>query len=377
MYSAILLAAGVGRRTCINLHKALIPISGYPLWRYSCDVFLADSECAEVIVVVHQGDIEAFQSQIKEGERIKVITGGSTRFASSKLGVEAAREEVVLVHDAARPDINLTILNNIYKQAQRIPCYLARTLSSLIRNYRSEENSESLLEVLTPQGFKKELYLNFVSNLDSSIKEESIRDEMMVFRASKFPVMPIITSEEVYKVTTRQDVRKAEQMLLGETRIGSAYDMHKLVYGRSLILGGVPIESLKGPEAVSDGDVVYHVIAEAIISALRMGDLGTLFPESDERNKNRSSSDFVSITNNLLKNKGGNIQSLEIDVFLEETMLLPYRERMINNIAHLLDISRDIINFKAHHGEGLGAVGRGEAIEAKALMMVKMRKEII
>lgn len=374
MYSAILLAAGIGRRTGFSIHKALIPISGYPLWRYSCDVFLADNECSEVIVVAHPDDVETIKGQIKEGERIQVITGGNTRFASSKCGVTAAKESVVLVHDAARPDINLTILNNIYKQVQRIPCYLARTLTSLIRNYRSEEIENQLLEVLTPQGFKKDLYLNFAANIQES---ETIRDEMMVFRSSRFPVMPIITSDDVFKVTTRSDVKKAEQVLMGEERIGSAYDIHKMVYGRDLILGGIHIDSLKGPNAVSDGDIVYHVIAESIISALRMGDLGTLFPESDERNKNRKSSDYVSITKRLLDNKNGSIISLEIDVFLEDVMLLPYREQMINNIAKLLNINSNIINIKAHHGEGTGAVGRGEAIEAKALMIVKMRKEII
>lgn len=372
LYTAVIVAAGVGHRTGITLHKALIPVLGIPLWRHSLEVFLSDPDCEEALVVAHPDDIETMRRQVKPGERVRIIEGSTTRFGSSARGIAEAHTDIVLVHDAARPLLSLSSVKQVSRTASRIPCYLARPLTSLIRDYRSREISEPLLEVMTPQGFRRDLWQNAIVGMSES---DDIRDEMTVFRSHGLPVMPIITSEDSMKVTTRADLRKVERLLTGDLRFGTAYDIHRLAPARPLVLGGVAIPSACGPVATSDGDIVYHVIAEAIISGLRLGDLGTLFPESDPANQGASSDRFVKEMGDRLASSDGRICSLEVDLFFEEVSIRPYKAEMVQNIARLLGIDGAVINLKAHHGEGIGPVGRREAIEAKALMIINMRKE--
>jgi len=154
-------------------------------------------------------------------------------------------------------------------------------------------------------------------------------------------------------------------------RIGHSHDTHRLVANRKLILGGVEIPYPLGLLGHSDADVVYHVVAEAIIGALGLGDLGTLFPDNDPQYQNISSSYFVTYVADLLMNKGYKVCNIDLTVYLEKPNLKPYKEQMKNNIASLLHISSDLVNVKATRGEGLGYIGRGEGISAEAVILIK------
>ncbi len=154
-------------------------------------------------------------------------------------------------------------------------------------------------------------------------------------------------------------------------RIGHSKDTHRLVENRPLILGGIRIPFEMGLLGHSDADVVLHVVAEAIIGALGLGDLGTFFPDTDKIYKNMESSFFVREALKLMKSKGYSINNIDISVYLEKPILKDYKPLMKANIANLLETSIDNVNVKATRNEGLGFIGRMEGISAEAVVLVK------
>ena len=153
-------------------------------------------------------------------------------------------------------------------------------------------------------------------------------------------------------------------------RIGSGYDSHKLVEGRKLIIGGVDIPFEKGLYGHSDADVLCHAIIDAIIGALGLGDIGTHFPDSDNKWKDASSIDLLSSTLKMVKEKGFEVSWIDSTVIAERPKLLPFIEKMKENISKA-GIPLDLINIKATTNEGMGFTGRGEGIAAQALCLLK------
>lgn len=153
-------------------------------------------------------------------------------------------------------------------------------------------------------------------------------------------------------------------------RIGFGWDIHKLTEGRKFVLGGVQIESEKGSLGHSDGDVVLHALTDAILGVLSLGDIGEHFKDSDEKWKDADSSIFVCKALNLLKEKGYKILNVDITVILEKPKLSPYKEEIRKKIASLLEIEINDVSFKAKTKEGLDEVGKGNAVECFAVVLV-------
>lgn len=154
-------------------------------------------------------------------------------------------------------------------------------------------------------------------------------------------------------------------------RVGLGYDIHPLVKGRRFVLGGVEIPFEKGPLGHSDGDCLFHAIADALLGAAGLGDMGRYFPDDDRRWKDADSSDFLRDVRSRLKGIGLEIQNLDANILLEEPKLAPYLPKMIENIAELLGIDPSRTNLKAKRGEGIDAVGRGEAVAAQVVVLLQ------
>ncbi|MCD4784531.1 MAG: 2-C-methyl-D-erythritol 2,4-cyclodiphosphate synthase [Candidatus Eremiobacteraeota bacterium] len=145
-------------------------------------------------------------------------------------------------------------------------------------------------------------------------------------------------------------------------RIGQGYDVHKLVKGRKLILGGVEIEYEKGLLGHSDADVLVHSIMDAILGAAAMGDIGRHFPDTDERYRGISSIKLLEKVNNLILEKGFTVVNLDATIIAQKPKLAPYIDQMRENIRKTLSIDIDRVSIKATTTEGLGFTGRGEGI---------------
>lgn len=153
-------------------------------------------------------------------------------------------------------------------------------------------------------------------------------------------------------------------------KIGIGYDVHKLVAGRKLILGGVDIPYEKGLEGHSDADVLVHAIADAILGASKLGDIGKFFPDSDPKYKDANSLELLSIVAKTVATKGYRIQDIDSVIVAQEPKMAPYREQMQKNVADALGMAASSVGIKATTTEGLGFEGMGEGISAKAVALL-------
>lgn len=155
-----------------------------------------------------------------------------------------------------------------------------------------------------------------------------------------------------------------------EYRTGIGYDLHRLVPGRKLILGGIEIPFEMGPDGHSDGDVILHALTDALLGAAAMGDIGEHFPASDGRWKDAESAQFLRHARALIEGAGYRTVNVDVVVVLERPKLLPHREAIRRNLCAVLGLPADAVSVKAKTSEGVGPVGMGEAVEAHATALL-------
>ncbi len=154
-------------------------------------------------------------------------------------------------------------------------------------------------------------------------------------------------------------------------RIGIGYDFHRLVDDRKLILGGVEIPAIKGLEGHSDADVVLHAVCDALLGAAGKGDIGQHFPNHDNRYKDISSKELLKAVCSILSKEEWRINNVDVMVILEEPKIEPFKNKMRSSIAEVLKIEDDKVNIKATTTEGIGSLGRGEAVAAQAVALIE------
>lgn len=154
-------------------------------------------------------------------------------------------------------------------------------------------------------------------------------------------------------------------------KIGIGYDIHRLVEERKLYLGGIEIPFVKGLIGYSDGDVVLHAIADAILGALALGDIGGHFPNTDPQYKDIASSEILKKVAELASKNKYAISNVDTVILAEEPKVYPFKDKMIDVLAQILGIKKDRINIKATTNEGVGAIGRGDAIAAYAVVALE------
>jgi len=154
-------------------------------------------------------------------------------------------------------------------------------------------------------------------------------------------------------------------------RIGTGHDVHKLVSGRKLVIGGVTIPFEKGLLGHSDADVLVHSICDALLGAASLGDIGLHFPDTDPKFKDISSIKLLEKTYKMISEKGFNLKNLDCTVFAQEPKISPFREKMQQNIARAMNVNPNCINIKATTTEGLGMFGRGEGMGAMCVVLIE------
>jgi len=156
-------------------------------------------------------------------------------------------------------------------------------------------------------------------------------------------------------------------------RIGLGIDLHRLAPGNRCVLAGLELESPVGPDAHSDGDAVLHALCDAVLGAAGLDDLGTLFPDQAEENRDRPSSEFCERALALIRDKGLRVQSLDVVVETEKPAIKPHRAAMRARISELFDVDPDAVNIKGKSGEKTGAIGRSEALRVTAVALLNSR----
>lgn len=157
-------------------------------------------------------------------------------------------------------------------------------------------------------------------------------------------------------------------------RMGIGYDIHRLIEDRKLFLGGTEIPYVKGLLGYSDGDVLLHAVSDAILGALSMGDIGQHFPNTDPQYKDIRSEVILKRVLDLMTKKNFIIKNVDTTVIAEEPKLYPFKDQMLDNMSKILGLGKESINIKATTNEGVGSLGRGDAIAAYAVVTLEERR---
>ena len=156
-------------------------------------------------------------------------------------------------------------------------------------------------------------------------------------------------------------------------RIGFGYDIHRLAEERKLFMGGVEIPYVKGLLGYSDGDVLLHAIADAILGAMSLGDIGQHFPNTDPQYKDIPSKELIKKVIAIMRGKEFVLKNVDTTILAEEPKLYPFKDKILNELGSILEIGHDSINVKATTNEGVGSIGRGDAIAAYAVVLLEER----
>lgn len=368
MTTAVLLAAGESRRFAGSCppsfrwkSKLLVPLAdGRTVWRRSFDLLVRSPDVERVVVVT---DDEAIRDEAKAAGAM-VVSGGETRAISSLNGVEAAEGETVIVHDAARPFATdlllgrvLAAANNAVAAVPVIPVTdtIKRCAGGLVKETLDRS---TLYRAQTPQAASRTALLSAMR------AHPDATDEASSLERAGHRVQMVEGELTNRKITTFHDL---QGVLRVEQRTGLGYDVHRLVAGRPLVLGGVQVPFDKGLEGHSDADVVIHAATDALLGAAALGDIGTHFPNTDPTWRDASSSLFLRRAVSLVRSEGFELVNLDVTLLAEAPKIAPFVMAMRDNMASILEVESGRLSIKATTHERLGALGRGEGIAAFAI----------
>ena len=376
---ALIPAAGRGERLGRGANKVFATVAGKPILAHTLSVFESCDDVGEIVLVVAEREVETARdlagrfgfSKVRE-----VVTGGPHRQDSVRRGLEEVTSNVVAIHDGARPMVTCSMISaSIEKAREAGACIVAVPVVDTIKSADADEtvtgtlDRTDLVSVQTPQTFRTDLirfayeraYADGVYATDDAALVERLQEKVFI----------VAGSPDNIKITTPADLELASMKLGGgETRTGVGLDVHALVEGRKLVLGGVEIEFETGLAGHSDADVVLHAIADACLGAAALGDIGRHFPDTDPAYDGISSLKILSRVAEMLSSEGWQVANVDVVVACERPKIAPFVSKMVGNIAECLDTDPTRVSVKGTTTEGLGFAGCGEGIACFAVATV-------
>lgn len=394
----VIAAAGGGSRLGADCPKAFVEIDGVSLLRRCLDTVAAVG-VRRIVVTVPPGDAESWiarADELAEGLPVHVVAGGETRQASVRNALLFLREleqgaggdgggagdddgpHLVLVHDAARPCASLELWTRVAAEAARSGAAVP-VLPSVDSLKEIDETGTvvasvdraRVMRVQTPQGFRFADLLE--AHLAAQASGAELTDDAALLEFAGRRVVAVPGEEANVKVTTPEDLAWVARRWRGSApklRVGYGYDIHRLVEGRRLVLGGVEIEYRLGLDGHSDADALAHAVIDALLGAAGLGDIGQRFPAEDVRWKDADSLELLADVVDELATAGLVPHNVDATVLAERPPLLAHLGEMRRCLAARLGISEQAVNVKATRGEGMGPIGRGEGIAAHAVASV-------
>jgi 2-C-methyl-D-erythritol 4-phosphate cytidylyltransferase / 2-C-methyl-D-erythritol 2,4-cyclodiphosphate synthase len=377
---ALIVAAGRGTRFGGALPKQYLPLGGATVLRHAVTAFANHPRITGVLVAIRPEDQALFERAVAGLTVLAPIPGGAERQDSVRLGLEALAEhkpDRVLIHDGARPFPGAAVINRVIDELDRVPAAIpALPLGDTIKRVEDGRAVETidraqLWRAQTPQGF------HFAPILAAHRKMAGrvLTDDAAIAEAAGMAPLIVAGSEENLKVTTAEDLAAAERLLAarqGDIRVGQGFDVHPFGPGDHVMVCGVAIPHEVAPVGHSDADVGLHALTDAVLGAIGAGDIGMHFPPSDPRWRGASSDRFLAYATTLVRERGGSIAAVDVTIICERPKIAPYRDRMIERVAEILEISPGRVSVKATTTERLGFTGRGEGIAAQAVATVRL-----
>ncbi|MDH3285648.1 MAG: 2-C-methyl-D-erythritol 2,4-cyclodiphosphate synthase, partial [Acidobacteriota bacterium] len=292
-------------------------------------------------------------------------------------------EELVIVHDAARPLVTAGLAGRVLAAAERVGAAVPalKVPDTLVRSRgeRVEEivSREGVLAVQTPQAFRREVLAR--AHASAPPDWDAPDDGSMVARLGE-PVATVDGEPDNFKITWPDDVQRAEAILTArgsgpgdreDVRIGLGWDVHPLVPGRAFRLLGVELTTELGPVGHSDGDPLSHAVADALLGAAAMGDIGLLFPDDDPGCAGLSGSDLLGTTVDALRQNGYAPLQVDAVIVTDRPRLAPFRDRVRGRLAEILGVPLDAVSVKGKRTEGLGGLAGGAGVACHALARIR------
>lgn len=379
-FGVIIVAGGSGSRMGFDIPKQYLPLKGKAIIEHSIEVFKNFNDCKFIHVVIAK-DAEAIFKPIAANHNISYSFGGATRQESVRLGIEEIyknpklrQTENILIHDAARPLLTFELVEKLLDKLKKSHAVLPVSIvSDTIKKVDEGKiletiNRENYYLAQTPQAFNLEL----IYNLHQKYKNQSVTDDIALCEKENIDVGYIINDGNNYKITTDQDYSRAKKELeIMDFRVGNGFDVHQFEEGDGVILCGIKIPYHKKLKGHSDADCAWHALTDAILGAIGAGDIGEIFPDSDNKWKNADSFIFLKKADKLMKENNYEVTNIDITIISEEPKLQPYKVKMAENTANCLKISMDRVNIKATTTEKLGFLGRKEGLAVTATVCLK------
>lgn len=380
--SAVLVAAGSSTR--MGFDKLSFDLGGETVLRRSIRAFEQCPLVDEIVLVA--GKNRAYvEAQAKDCRKpVRVVQGGATRAESAKNGVLAARGTFVAVHDAARPFVSEAVIADAIAAAKRCgaaaPAVPVKdTVKRAVRGdgktvpadcwVEDTPDRSTLYAVQTPQCFDRAAYLSALDALDEA-KARLVTDDCSLFELTGHPVQLTQGDYANLKITTREDLPRPEKEE-NTMRIGHGYDVHRLVEGRKLILGGVEIPYEKGLLGHSDADVLAHAVMDAVLGAAALGDIGKHFPDTAAEYAGADSLVLARRVNEILHENGWKIENIDSTILCQKPKLAPHIPAMREKLAEAFGLPVDAVSVKATTEEHLGFTGEGLGIAAHAVALIE------
>ena len=375
-FCLIILAGGNSHRFKSNLAKPYQKIAGKSLIQINVDKARQFNQIKKIIIVYNKKDSKRVNSL--KLKNVQLIVGGKTRQQSTynalKHLINKKKITKVLIHDAARPNFSLKLLNSIIKNMSnsravvpkiRIQDAVKQIIESSKEEYILGKKRDNLFLTQTPQAFNlKEIFELHKTN-SAKYKDDDISLYMDLNKV-KF----IEGEKNNFKITDQLDFQNLKNIYKSKQTVGIGFDVHRLVPKRKLYLAGLQIKSPLGTLGHSDGDPVLHAITDAILGACKMGDIGQIFSDKSKKFKNIRSTILLKQVIGFIKLKSYFINNIDINIITQTPKIQKYKNKMIDNVAKLCEVNKNQINIKGKTTEKLGVIGKESAIACEVITSV-------
>ena len=375
-FSLIILAGGKSHRFRSKIGKPYQKIGGKSLIEINLIKARKFKEIKKIILIYNKKDFK--RVKLLKLKNVKLIAGGKNRQESAFKALKYLISQIgitkVLIHDAARPNFTTKLLSSILRNMKsaravvpkvKVQDAVKQIIDSSKEEYIVGKKRDNLFLTQTPQAFNLKEIFHLHKNNSGKYKDDDISLYMDLNKV-KF----IDGEKNNFKITDKSDFENLRKLYKSQQTVGIGFDVHRLVPERKLYLAGLKIKSKLGTLGHSDGDPVLHALTDAILGACKMGDIGQKFSDKSKKFKNIRSTILLQQVIEKIKLDGYFINNIDLNIITQTPKIKNLKNKMINNIAKLCEVSKNQINIKGKTTEKLGVVGKEKAIACEVICSV-------
>ena len=385
--TAIIAAGGRGVRFGTTIAKQLVPLAGQQVLQRSVAAFVRHEAISDLVVALPPAIAADVPSYLRDAPKpIAIVDGGERRQDSVANALSYVRDDtdIVVIHDAVRPLVTADVITRTIAAAAEHGAAIAAVPAT--DTVKRGDDGGFVRETLprgqiflaqTPQAFRPSVLR---AALAAAAGGADATDEATLVERAGHEVHLVQGDPRNLKITTPGDLEMAEWLVRGDRpgsaalpvalRIGNGYDLHRLVPGRPLVLGGVVIPFDRGLAGHSDADAVAHAVTDALLGACGAGDIGRHFPDTDPAWKDADSLALLAKAVRIVGAAGYGVINVDVVVIAERPKLAPHVDAMRANLAAAMSVSPGQISVKGKTNEGVGSVGAGESIAVHAVALI-------